>query len=112
MVATINLNETMGAGRVHNLAGRERGVAVRERYELDRLDATDGEVVIHIPDQLYSVSDSFILGMLAPSVLALGGLDAFLDKYRFEGEEETLRHVMRGLERATAGRGRLVLPSR
>lgn len=107
---TIDLYEVTGKGRVSNLAGKDRGKAVRDQFRLDQLDESTEEVIIRVPGDLTAISDSFVLGMFAPSVTRLGGLDAFLRKYRFEGNPEIERYLMRGLGRAAAPRGRLVPP--
>ena len=61
-----------------------RGQEVRKAADLDRLDQTDGEVHVILPEDAYAFSSSFFSGMFGDSVRALGE-DAFRKKYHFSG---------------------------
>jgi hypothetical protein len=54
------------------LAGREKGVAIRNRWGLDKIDKNQEQVEIMIPENLYSLNSSYFLGLFGPSVRSLG----------------------------------------
>lgn len=98
----IHLAELTG-GRVRNLAGHDRGLSARAHYALDALDSEDDYVEIVLPDDFRAVSPSFFEGMFAKSVIAMKGLDSFLNHYRFN----TPAHIRTKLiEYATRTAGR------
>ena len=103
----IDLSDVTGNGEVRNLSGKDRGLSARLHYKLDALDDSPDPVIVKIPDYLVAISSSFFLGLFSNSVEKLGGRERFLQKYRFEADGWVLDQVNRGIERATAGRGRL-----
>lgn len=63
--------------------GRDRGQRLRQALELDYLDAAPLPIEVRIPEGTYSISSSFFLGMFGPSVVHMGSMKAFYEKYRF-----------------------------
>jgi hypothetical protein len=63
--------------------GRDRGARLRAELGLDRVDTSDETVDVRIPDDTYTVTSSFFLGLFGPSVVTLGSKDQFFRKYRF-----------------------------
>ena len=68
-------------------AGRERAERLREVLAMDRIDASNESVSVVIPDQTYSVTSSFFLGLFAPSIIKAGSKVAFLNKFRFNAPD-------------------------
>lgn len=108
MTLEIDLRAVSGNGAVRNLAGKERGIDARRALRLDQADAANEDVRIVVPEYLLAISDSFLLGLLAPSVERAGGLDRFLEKFHFAATDHATVHIMRGLQRAAAPRRSIV----
>ena len=82
---TIDLRQyRSGGSRV--FAGRQRGEEVRSKAGLGRLDLADVRVSVVIPDDTFSLTSFFFLGMFGPSIRALGR-DGFRAKYCFSGPD-------------------------
>lgn len=79
--------------------GRSRGEKARQRIGLDKL-ADDEIVDVNIPDEVYTVTSSYFLGLFAPSVKALGGRERFLDVFRFVGPDFILTKLDDWIDRA------------
>lgn len=79
----IDLDQYRSHG-THVFSGRERGEAVREAAELDQLDSEEEPVSIVIPNDTFSVTSSFFLGMFGDSIRRLGE-EQFREHYRFDG---------------------------
>lgn len=69
------------AGPVYT--GRDRGESLRAHYKLDSLDVEREPIRVVIPDDTWTVSSSFFLGLFGPSVRRLGSVDEFKRKYNF-----------------------------
>lgn len=82
-MAKIDLRE-LTEGKVLNLAGHDRGLAARERFNLRLLDAEQEPVDVAFPQGFRQVSSSFFQGMFSESVRALGTVSGFFEHYRFE----------------------------
>lgn len=68
------------------LAGRPRGKSCRDSRDLDYLDTRENVTVsLLVPARIRSVTSSFFLGMLAPSIRRLGE-DGFRRRYILVGE--------------------------
>jgi hypothetical protein len=67
--------------------GRDRGELLRTNLQLDQYDAVQDDVVVRIPDETYSISSSFFLGLFGPSVVRYGSREAFYNKYKFTATE-------------------------
>lgn len=64
--------------------GRERGERLRESLALDSVDREGAEVNVVIPDDTYTVTSSFFLGLFGPSVIRAGSKVAFFNRYHFQ----------------------------
>lgn len=62
--------------------GRSRGAESRKRLGLDRLAA--GEVVqVVIPNDVYTITSSYFLGLFGDSVREAGSREKFLERFIF-----------------------------
>jgi len=96
-MAAIDLEE-LTQGKVHNLSGRLRGLAAREKFHLDEIDESSEPVEVRFPDYVYAVTPSFIQGLFAKSVERRGGsANAFRSSYSFIAPAVVLEQVERGL---------------
>jgi hypothetical protein len=64
--------------------GRDRGERLRTEFKLDELDRAAGLVEVSIPDEAYTISSSFFLGMFGPSVVRAGSKENFYAHYNFK----------------------------
>lgn len=79
----IDLNEYRSHGaKVY--AGRERGLAAREKAGIDQMDAGTEPVEIRIPEDVFSVNSSFFIGMFGASIKKLGEAE-FRRRFVFSG---------------------------
>lgn len=62
--------------------GRDRGKKVREDSRIDEIEASNEEVIVIIPDNVYSIIPSFFEELFLNSVLKLGR-ENFLKKFKF-----------------------------
>jgi hypothetical protein len=67
--------------------GRDRGERLRTQFKLDSLDTQEGVVEVVIPEEAYTISSSFFLGMFGPSVLRAGSKDRFYSQYKFKSPD-------------------------
>lgn len=90
------LNMKLSNGNIINLedfrthgakvyTGRDRGRKVREDSNIDSIEATNDEVNIIIPDNVYSIIPSFFEELFLHAVLKLGK-EKFLKKFKFKSE--------------------------
>jgi len=85
---TINLEKH--GGPIYS--GRERGSSLREKLGLDELDKESAVIEIVVPEDTYTITSSFWLGLLSPSVKFFGTKEKFFDQYcvrlpdRFQGK--------------------------
>ena len=73
--------------------GQPRGKAARSKLQIDSFDAREGTFSVRIPDDTYSVSPSFILGLFTQSIRRLGRT-GFLARYDFESWPVELREAI------------------
>lgn len=105
----IDLSELTDNGEIRNLTGHERGVQARGHYKLDELDAAEDEIVVVVPESVYTLTPSFFQGMFAESVQNLGdSREKFLARYKFEASPIILRQVDRGIVNSQMRRGELL----
>lgn len=107
-MAQIDLTELTEGGQVRNLSGHLRGVAARQKFQLDALDQNEGAVTVHVPADLYALSSSFFQGMFAESVKRSGSREGFLRKYNFDAPAIVLRQIDSGISASLMPRDRLV----
>lgn len=111
-MATIELRELTGNGRVHSLSGQERGVEARAHYRLDDLDITDDVITVAVPPDVDAISPSFFQGMFAKSLLETfeRDPDRFLSHYSFNAPTHVLTQIQRGIRAVLTRRpGQLAL---
>lgn len=82
---------------VRSLNGQERGVAAREFFQVDQLDRAPEPVIVRVPNNLDSISPSFLRGMFALSIGALGTA-GFMSHYVFDAPVEILEQVDRAVK--------------
>lgn len=78
----INLEDFRAPG-AKVFTGRDRGKSVRQNSRLDELESENEEVVIVIPDNIYSIIPSFFEELFLNAVIKLGR-DGFLKKFKFK----------------------------
>ena len=80
----INLEDFRAPGaKVYT--GRDRGKLAREKSNINKLEINYNEIVIVIPDNVYSIIPSFFEELFLDVVLKLGR-DKFLQKFKFRSE--------------------------
>jgi restriction endonuclease Mrr len=65
--------------------GRDRGEYVREKSNIDRIENENEEVIIVIPDNLYSINPSFFEELFVNVVTKLGK-ENFYEKFNFKND--------------------------
>lgn len=103
----INLADLTDGGRVHNLAGKERGESARRQLRLDELDHNEGLVRVTVPNWLYNISSSFFLGMFSPSLRQYQSREEFLKKYNFDASPMIMSQVLKAIDKGLMQRGPL-----
>ena len=78
------------------LSGRERGVGVRSKLDLDKLDRAAQIIEVTIPEHIISLNSSFFQGLFGESVRSLGGLK-FRECYRFLCSEVIAEDIEKGI---------------
>lgn len=97
--------EELTMGKVHNLSGRLRGLAARERFGLDRLDRDGEPVEVRVPEYVYAVTPSFVQGLLGASLRVLDwNVSSFRQHYRFVAPAIVLDQIERGISAITTSR--------
>ena len=81
-------------------SGREKGRLNREKYQLDGIDSSDIEVEVIIPDDTYSITSSFFMGLFGKSIREIGNKEDFLHKYRFRTPDKFKNKLDVYIERA------------
>lgn len=80
---TIDLSSV--SGPVYS--GRVRGEALREKYALDAKEDVVDAINVIIPDNAYTISSSFFLGLFGPSIQKCGSVDSFERKFHFKAPD-------------------------
>jgi STAS-like domain of unknown function (DUF4325) len=62
--------------------GRPYGKEVRENSNIDNIEAESNEVIVIIPDNIYSIGPSFFEELFINSIKKLGK-EKFLEKFKF-----------------------------
>lgn len=76
-------------------SGRDRGIAARREFQLDSSEDLSDSVEVLLPDNTYTVTSSFFLGLFGDSVRKCGSLSQFEKKYHFKGPSFLLP-ILRG----------------
>lgn len=84
---TIHLEDFRVIGKDGSIAkvftGRDRGEDVRRTSRLDEIEVNYDNVIIIIPDNIYSINPSFFEELFINVILKLGK-DKFLEKFQFK----------------------------
>lgn len=103
-MAAIYLEE-LTQGKVHNLSGRLRGLAAREKFGLDQFDLDHEGVEVHVPEYVYAVTPSFVQGLLGGSLKSRGwDVQQFRQIYRFVAPAIVLDQLERGISAIATSR--------
>ena len=81
-------------------SGREKGRLNREKYHLDDIDASEKFVEVIIPDNTYSITSSFFMGLFGKSIRDIGDRNEFFQKYRFKMPDKFRNKVEIYIDRA------------
>ncbi len=74
-------------------------------FKLDEVDQEGGTVEMNVPDYIYAISWSFLLGLFSKSVMTFGTAESFLAHYRFHASHAVMRQIYHGLDRCLMSRG-------
>jgi hypothetical protein len=85
--------------------GRPRGVALRKKLKLDSVDEVGERVSVDIPEDVYTVTSSFFLGLFGPSVRHYGSKNDFLCHYSFKAPERVASRLDEWVDRALRDKG-------
>lgn len=97
-MTTIDLT-VLTQNKVRMLTGHQRGVASRDHFNLDFLEQAEEQIVVIAPDNLETITPSFVQGLFAATVKRFGG-DAPAKRYDFSRLPTTLQEDMiMGIER-------------
>lgn len=81
-------------------SGREKGRLNREKYHLDDIDSSESQVEVIIPDNTYSITSSFFMGLFGKSIREIGDRNEFFQKYRFRMPDKFRNKVEIYIDRA------------
>lgn len=81
-----------------NLVGADLGLKYRQEYLIDAFDFGN-PVTIHIPDNIYSISSSFIIGMFEDSMDQFSTMDEFMNHYCFDCNTTVFKCITNGVYR-------------
>lgn len=95
----IDFADLTDGGRISNLSGRNRGLAARAKYHLDWTAPADAEeLTIRVPENLDSITPSFIQGMFGRALAVLNSDEAaFFSKFHFEAPAFILEQIRGGV---------------
>lgn len=78
--------------------GRDRGEDVRKRSKIDYEESTHDNILIVVPDDIYSINPSFLEEFFVNVVIKLGK-DKFFNKFKFEGSYDIERPLNEAINR-------------
>ena len=81
-------------------SGRDKGHLNRQKFDLDSIDTSDKQIDVIIPDNTYSITSSFFMGLFGNSIRELGDRDQFFRKYRFRMPDKFKEKIEIYTERA------------
>lgn len=104
-VAIINLEQYRSEDKTRRIkskvfTGRDRGEMVRKASHIDELETQNDQIIIEIPEDIYSINPSFFEELFLHVVLKLKK-DAFLAKFslRPHGEYDFQNEFMEAIDR-------------
>ncbi len=89
---------SLSGGKVLVLAGPERGLAARDRFDMDALDQSSERIEIVAPSDLEAISPSFVQGFLGKSFNLLGE-QGLRQKYDFKLDDLLIEDMLDGIKR-------------
>lgn len=95
-MSEINL-ASLTRGEVRTLSGQDRGQQARAHFALDNLDEAGEPVVVRVPEDLDSVTPSFVQGMFSKSIKRFSSREGFLRHYQFLARPLILRQIDAGI---------------
>lgn len=75
------------------ISGKDRGINARKEYDVDSLDTVSDRITVVLPQYIKIITPSFVMGMFSKSVLELGSVDAFMNKYEFQTSSLVLEQI-------------------
>jgi hypothetical protein len=90
--------QVLTKNEVRSLSGHDRGNEARSFFNLDSLDTEETEVTVVAPDELDTITPSFVQGMFGRSVQRLGK-EQFFVKYKFALSRYLLSDIESGIDR-------------
>lgn len=87
--------------------GRPRGEDARRKLGLDLVDQGGGTVEVIIPQDIYTLTSSYFLGLFGPSVRKYGRKSEFLEHYRFKAPPRVSERLDEWVDRALRDKGAL-----
>jgi hypothetical protein len=94
----IDLGIATDNGRVHNLTSKQKGLDLRVHFALDDLDDAEGSVEVIVPEDIYAISPSFVLGLFSGSLKEFGSPDGFFSHYNFSADSDIREQIEEGVE--------------
>ena len=94
---TIDLKQYIQNKKV--LSGRDNGVNLRKKLEIDKKENDNDEIKIIIPQDVFALNSSYFLGWLGKSVRDLGK-ENFEKKYHFACNEIVKLNIEDGINDA------------
>jgi hypothetical protein len=101
-MARVELQNIVGP-EVRVLIGHERGIAIRNAFNLDALDQSPDAVEIVVPVTLKTLTPSFVQGLFAASIHSLGE-NGFFNHYKFQAAPDVLSDIHAGVDRVLTSR--------
>jgi len=89
MVETIKFNfgDFTDKGRIISLSGRDKGVAIREKWKLDEYEKDENKkFIIEVPKELKGLTGSLIQGLFTKTIENIG-IDGFYTRYEFSSDK-------------------------
>lgn len=95
----MQINLSQYEGPVYS--GRSRGESVRNQLNLDAVDRdVTTKVNVMVPDDTYTVTSSFFLGMFGPSIVRAGSRANFYKKFHINAKNPISQRIDSFVDRA------------
>ena len=72
---------------------RQKGIACRQKHDLDKLDHQINPIRIIFPKNTYTLSSGFFLGLFGKSIRQIGNRKRFLAHYIFTGPTHIISKI-------------------
>jgi len=80
--------------------GRDRGRKVRDKLDVDKLDVSDVQVSVNVPQNTYSINPSFFLALFGDSIRKFGSEEEFFNKYNINAPDHIMESIKSIVSRA------------